>query len=234
MGESSKSLFVSAETICKECNTHMGIMFFGRLCITRVNIYHMILSSMFNSENFVSSNYVADFLQQDHEDVMQAMRELHRINHSVFELEEGTSYQPPIMTEAGRSLLEQPLISLVENGLFHDIFLDHYPREIINLATINQWIQTEIRENDSELVVSPGPNRAVCENICKLLQRVQFSLHVTTYEKHLLLKAGVVSTGPVSHIIILKQGIDFPTDLDGMSRIWFKMANFYLKSLIEG
>ena len=233
MSKSSKSLFVSPETICEECNTEMGGMFFTQSSMARGNIYHLILSSMFNSEDFICSNYVADFLQQDHEEVKQAMRELHEVNNSAFELEEGTGYEPPAMTEAGRSLFEQPLISLAENGLFYDTLLEFYPKEIIDLATTKEWIEKEEGQNNSKLFVSPGPNRDNCENICNWLHRVEYSLPITAYEKHQLLNTGVVSVGPISHIILLRQGIDFPTDLDGVSRIWFKMADFHKKSLID-
>ena len=230
MSKLSEGLFPSSEKICKKCNTALEDLFYGHSCFTEVHIYQMILSSVYNCSDSVCSNYVADVLHLDHEEVLQAMRELHRANDSAFELEDDVDNKPPVITQAGRSLLEQPLISLAENGLFYNTFLEFYPREIINLATTNQWIQTEIREDIRQMFVIPGPNRVSCESVCTLLHRVDYNLNLTMYEIHLLLSYGLISPGPIFPILLFKPGMNFPSTVGEVNQIWLKMVDLHIKS----
>ena len=164
-----------ATTFYKQCNTR-NTNLFGFPCLNPSLIFQRILNDILKTEDSIAySRIIADSLHQDHKDIANAMKELHRAYPDVFVLKETRGNAPVQITELGKLLLDKPMLQAVKNGLHYKSFVTTYQRTLSNLTIDEGWVVTTASyEHSKDLRAIPRPNTS----------RYQVILHLTAAYRH--------------------------------------------------
>ena len=220
----SESLQI-ATTFCERCsirNTNL----FGFPQFNPSLIFQRILNDILKSNEGVAySSIIADSLHQDHNDIANAMKELHCAYPDVFVLEESRGNAPVQITELGKLILNKPLLQTVKNEMYYESFVTTYQRTLSNLAIDEGWmVTTASHENGKGFKVIPGPNTSGYEFIQNaLMSYFTFNRSISSLSMHKLFDFDLVGPGPNIITFHLKKGKRFPHDQNELFEIWLSM-----------
>ena len=198
--------------------------------VPKIKIFQWILSSLHETEGYISSIEIADLLVQSHDEVILAMWELYVAFTDMFELKYDLDNGLFETTILGKLFLGLPLLEIAENGLPYETFRRIYPSGIRYWAVSEKWVTIKKCREKNSFLLFPGPNKIAYEVLYKLLEQTEQGIYITPYSKRKLINFGFAVPGPLIPIFRMKKTSRFPINRNDVSRVWFIMIHIFLIS----
>ena len=192
-------------------------------------IKQRILTDLFETDECVSSNDVAESLMKDHLCVMTAMNQVYNDQTHLFGLR--INFRPGSieLTADGRTFYENPLMQMASTGIseadFRQIFSEAFCERVVR----EKWVEI-VRLNEKPVpFLIFGKNGDSGEILYEAAIRLAHKHPLSENLKQQMLEAKLAARGSMLRILQIYKKASFPRDQNVVNRLWLWLSKKQLE-----